>query len=296
MKKAFAAALTLSLLAGTSAFAQERHERGDRHGRADHQQQDEQRPKEDRRQRQDRRPAREQSEETRPARPVPLVSNDRGREAITQARARQREHDAVVVERRDDRANDAIAQARARRDDDQRTVERRHVVPRVIQQTEQRRVERRDGDNREQRIYIRPQTRTDSTASRRAEVERRLRDTDRNRDRGDHRWTRQGDGRQLRDRDRNRHWYTPTQWRRSYWAQHRYRAPYRYPSGWYVRTWIFGDYLPHGWYAQNYYLDWWRYGLPMPPIGAEWVRVGEDALLVDTWSGEVLSVYYDLFW
>jgi hypothetical protein len=44
MKKAFAAALTLSLLAGTSAFAQERHERGDRHGRADHQQQDELRP------------------------------------------------------------------------------------------------------------------------------------------------------------------------------------------------------------------------------------------------------------
>jgi hypothetical protein len=34
----------------------------------------------------------------------------------------------------------------------------------------------------------------------------------------------------------------------------------------------------------------------MPPIGCEWIRVGRDALLVDIWSGEILSVYYDMFW
>lgn len=77
----------------------------------------------------------------------------------------------------------------------------------------------------------------------------------------------------------------------------RYRAPaYRYPRGFYVRQWSFGDYLPGGWYGQSYYLDAWQYGLPYPPVGCEWVRVGADALLVDVWSGQVLSVYYGLFW
>jgi len=63
-----------------------------------------------------------------------------------------------------------------------------------------------------------------------------------------------------------------------------------------VRSWSFGDYLPGGWYSSSYYLDWFRYGLPQPPIGCEWVRVGDNAMLVDVWSGRVLSVYYDLFW
>jgi Ni/Co efflux regulator RcnB len=62
------------------------------------------------------------------------------------------------------------------------------------------------------------------------------------------------------------------------------------------RSWSFGDYLPGGWYGSSYYLNAWQYGLPYPPIGCEWVRVGNDALLVDVWSGQVLSVYYGLFW
>lgn len=63
-----------------------------------------------------------------------------------------------------------------------------------------------------------------------------------------------------------------------------------------MRSWSFGDYLPGGWYSTAYYLDWYRYGLPNPPVGCEWVRVGDNAILVDVWSGQVLSVYYDLFW
>jgi len=86
-------------------------------------------------------------------------------------------------------------------------------------------------------------------------------------------------------------------YRPSFRSIQRYRAPaYRYPSGWYARTWSFGDYLPYGWYTPSYYLDYWRYALPQPPIGCEWIRVGDDAVLVDVWSGQVLSVYYDLFW
>ncbi len=52
----------------------------------------------------------------------------------------------------------------------------------------------------------------------------------------------------------------------------------------------------YGWYGSGYYLNFWSYGLPNPPIGCEWVRVGDDAMLVDIWSGEVLSVYYGIFW
>ena len=101
----------------------------------------------------------------------------------------------------------------------------------------------------------------------------------------------------MRDRDHGRRWYDSRQWRRSYHAPRRFRAaPYRYPRGWYEREWFYGDILPWGWFGGGYYLNWWSYGLPMPPIGCEWVRVGSDALLVDVWSGRVVTVYYDLFW
>ena len=101
----------------------------------------------------------------------------------------------------------------------------------------------------------------------------------------------------MRDRDRGRGWYDQGRWQREYRSGQRYRvAPYYYPRNWFARTWIFGDVLPRGWYGGSYYLDWRYYDLPVPPIGCEWVRVGQDALLVDIWSGEVLSVYRRLFW
>ncbi|MGE5500967.1 MAG: hypothetical protein ACM3W4_03470, partial [Ignavibacteriales bacterium] len=181
MKKAFAAALTISLLAGTSAFAQERHQRGEggdwRERAAQHQQEAAQRQD-------DRRPPREHSDETRPSRPVPQVANPRAQEAIAEARARQAQHDAAVVERRNDRANEAIAGARARQADRneeqhlyigrdrsgdrrrQAEERQRHVVPRVTPQVEQRRYERRDED-REQHVYIRPDARRSTEAARR---------------------------------------------------------------------------------------------------------------------------------
>lgn len=102
---------------------------------------------------------------------------------------------------------------------------------------------------------------------------------------------------QMRDRDRGRGWYDERRWQRSYHAPRRFRAPaYRPPSGWYARNWGYGDFLPRGWFGSSYYLNWGTYGLGLPPIGTEWVRVGPDALLVDIWTGRVLSVYYGLFW
>lgn len=83
-----------------------------------------------------------------------------------------------------------------------------------------------------------------------------------------------------------------------YRTQHRYRGPvYQPPYGFYARSWGFGDYLPRGWYAQEYrILDWWEYGLPIPPVGYDWVRIGDDAVLIDSFNGRVVQVVYDLFW
>ena len=61
--------------------------------------------------------------------------------------------------------------------------------------------------------------------------------------------------------------------------------------------WDFGDFLPWGWYSPEYYIsDWYDFGLPPPPIGCEWIAEGNDALLVDVWTGEILSVYRGIFW
>lgn len=102
---------------------------------------------------------------------------------------------------------------------------------------------------------------------------------------------------QFRDRDRGRQQYDQRRFQPVYRFNQRYRLPtWRAPIGFYAYNWSYGDILPRGWYGTTYYLDWFRYGLPMPPVGAEWVRAGDDAILVDTWTGRVLSVAYDLFW
>ena len=104
------------------------------------------------------------------------------------------------------------------------------------------------------------------------------------------------------DRDRGRQRYDVRRYPHFYQAPHRYRTTtYVVPYGFYDYgfnySWSFGDYLPWGWYGPSYWIgDWFAYGLPPPPIGCEWVRVGYDALLIDTFDGRVLSVARLLFW
>jgi Ni/Co efflux regulator RcnB len=104
--------------------------------------------------------------------------------------------------------------------------------------------------------------------------------------------------RSWRDRDRDRPRYDRRQYAPIWRSERRFRAPiYRAPSGFYSRSWVYGDILPRGWYGPQYYiLDWWSYGLPIPPAGYEWTRIGDDAVLVDTFSGRIVQVVYDLFW
>jgi Ni/Co efflux regulator RcnB len=49
--------------------------------------------------------------------------------------------------------------------------------------------------------------------------------------------------------------------------------------------------------APNYYIgSYWLYGLPAPPPGYQWIRVGPDALLVRYGDGYVLDAAYGIFY
>ena len=124
----------------------------------------------------------------------------------------------------------------------------------------------------------------------------RQRDGDRNRSDGRNR---NGDGRHWDGRGRDgQHRWDRGQFRPTYQSQHRYRGRYwRPPAGFYVHAWSFGEILPWGWYGPDYrILDWWSFGLPEPPPGCYWVRVGYDALLVDDFDGQVLQVVRLVFY
>jgi len=50
-------------------------------------------------------------------------------------------------------------------------------------------------------------------------------------------------------------------------------------------------------YSSRYWLnDPWMYRLPHAPAGYRWVRYWDDAILVDTWSGQVVDVIRNFFW
>lgn len=82
-----------------------------------------------------------------------------------------------------------------------------------------------------------------------------------------------------------------------YQSPHRYRHYWRPPPGFYIRSWGYGEFLPRGWYDRDYrILEPWRFDLPLAPPGFDWVRSGDDALLIDRYSGRIVQVVRYLFW
>jgi len=81
-------------------------------------------------------------------------------------------------------------------------------------------------------------------------------------------------------------------------ASQRFRAaPYRRPPGYFARRWSWGQTLPSFFWTRDYWLtDFYAYDLPPPPYGAIWVRVGDDALLIDQYTGEIIEVDYGIFY
>jgi len=120
-------------------------------------------------------------------------------------------------------------------------------------------------------------------------------------------WTRDRD--YWRD-DRGRSWHHDRDWYQHYRNDHfrfygnRYYARQRFTIGYYdapwgysARLWAFGDRLPLSYYGDRYIVDdYYNYDLYAPPYATAWVRVGDDVLLVDLDSGEVLDVIANLFW
>ncbi len=80
--------------------------------------------------------------------------------------------------------------------------------------------------------------------------------------------------------------------RRNAVATHRYHvAAYQAPYGYVARSWRYGQHLPTGYYARNYWItDFLVYALFAPPRGYVWVRVGDDALLINEYTGEIIAV------
>ncbi|MEO6580288.1 MAG: RcnB family protein [Sphingomicrobium sp.] len=111
---------------------------------------------------------------------------------------------------------------------------------------------------------------------------------------------------------RTQHNGTYTRWARNDWRNdsrydwRRYRDRnrstfhigfYYDPFGYNYRQYGIGSFLNAGYYQSNYWInDPWQYRLP-PAYGPyRWVRYHRDALLIDTWSGEVVDVIYSFFW
>jgi len=109
--------------------------------------------------------------------------------------------------------------------------------------------------------------------------------------------------------DRGRYWQNDRRWYDDYRVRYfrydsgRYYSRQRYSIGFYyppssftIRQWSRGDRLPRSYYQPRYVIaDYWRFDLYDPPFGSDWVRVGDDALLIDSHTGEVLEIVYNLY-
>lgn len=85
---------------------------------------------------------------------------------------------------------------------------------------------------------------------------------------------------------------------RNFTAPHRFHiGTYERPRGWYYRRWSYGDRLPSIFFASNFWIpNYVAFDLDEPPPGYVWVRYGDDALLVDRYTGEIVEVEYGVFY
>ena len=78
---------------------------------------------------------------------------------------------------------------------------------------------------------------------------------------------------------------------------HFHYGNYNGPPGYVYHRWGYGDRLPQGYWAQQYWIgNFFNFGLLAPPDGYVWVRYGPDAVLIDENTGEIIEVEYGLFY
>jgi hypothetical protein len=104
---------------------------------------------------------------------------------------------------------------------------------------------------------------------------------------------------------------SPVQWSSNWrnnsrydWQNHRrhhrsifHLGFYYDPFGWGYNPFSIGWRMWPSYYSSRFWInDPWYYRLPYAPPGTRWVRYYDDAILVDTWSGQVVDVIYNFFW
>jgi len=95
---------------------------------------------------------------------------------------------------------------------------------------------------------------------------------------------------------RNDHRFDWRDWRRHHRSWF-HLGFYFDPFGWGYQPYSIGWRLWPSYYSSNYWLsDPYEYRLPYAPPGTRWIRYYNDAILVDTFTGEVVDVIYNFFW
>ena len=141
------------------------------------------------------------------------------------------------------------------------------------------------------------------TDDRRIRTDRRRLETDQSRLRNDRRRLDLDRDRRKRDEQfqrqlHDRRYIERNRWRRDFHSRHRFHfGTYHGPRGYYYRRWHYGEYLPRIYFIHDFWLsDFLMFGLMAPPPGCIWVRFGPDALLIDTETGEIIQVVYNVFY
>lgn len=79
--------------------------------------------------------------------------------------------------------------------------------------------------------------------------------------------------------------------------RHFHFRDYHGPADYAYHRWSYGDNLPREYWAQDYWItNFLNFGLDAPPDGYVWVQYGNDALLIDEDTGEVVEVEYGIFY
>lgn len=132
-----------------------------------------------------------------------------------------------------------------------------------------------------------------------AQADNRDRHYERRDDRHDNRRDDRHDNRY--DNRRDSHYDRSRSWDRNVTFRHYDGPRYDYgryvrPSGYYYRSWRYGDHLPSAYYGRRYIVnDYHAYRLGPPPRGYHWVRVDHDVVLAAITSGIVVSALYGIF-
>jgi Ni/Co efflux regulator RcnB len=88
-----------------------------------------------------------------------------------------------------------------------------------------------------------------------------------------------------------------TQYRKTVTSKKRYdAAAFVAPSGYTYRRFSVGEHVPNLLLSDSVVLNnYQNYALEAPPSGLTWIRDGQDALLIDMRTGEVVQADYDVF-